>query len=163
MSSVKPVPEGFHTITPYLVVKDAGKAIEFYSRAFGSKEVHRHLCEQTGKIMNAQIRIGNSMLMLNDEMPDFGCLGPVEGQKVPVTLHLYVSDVDAFFENAVSAGATPTMPVSDTFWGDRYGQLADPFGYQWSVATRKEDLSNDEIMERARRVFPSGAPDPSAS
>ncbi len=149
---VKPIPDGFHTITPYLVCKDAAKAIDFYKKAFGAKELSRQACEKTGGIMNAKLQIGDSVLMLNDEFPGFDCLGPQDGRS-PVTIHLYVEDVDSFYDNAVKAGAEPTMPVSDAFWGDRYGQLKDPFGHSWSIATHKEDLTPDEIMERAKHAF----------
>ncbi len=153
MSSAKPIPDGFHTITPYLVVKGAAQAIDFYKKAFGAEELSRHACEESGLIMNAKLRIGDSVIMLNDEFPDHGCVGPSPGHASPVTLHLYVEDVDAFFNRAVEAGAEATMPVSDTFWGDRYGQLRDPFGHSWSVATRTEDLTADQVKERAKHAF----------
>ena len=148
-----PIPDGFHTVTPYLVVKGADKAIDFYKNAFGAKETCRSTCEQSGRVLNAQLRIGDSTIMLNDEFPEQGCLAPAPGSSPPVTIHMYVHDVDAVFNKAVRAGATAVMPVSDTFWGDRFGQLKDPFGHNWSVASRIEDLSPAEIKERAKHAF----------
>ncbi len=152
-TAAKPIPEGFHTLTPYLVVKDAAQAIDFYQRAFGAQEIYRNTCDKTNRVMNAQLRIGDSMIMLNDEFPEYGCNAPSPDHGSPVTIHLYVEDVDSVFNRAVEAGAEATMPVSDSFWGDRYGQLKDPFGHSWSVATRKEDLSSEEIKERAKHAF----------
>ena len=152
-TSAKPIPDGFHTVTPYLVVKGADKAIDFYTKAFGAEELSRSSCEESGLVMNAKLRIGNSIIMLNDEFPEHGCLGPSGENKPAVSMHIYVEDVDAFFNKAVKAGAEPTMPVSDAFWGDRFGQLKDPFGHSWSVATHVEDLTPDEIKERAKHAF----------
>ncbi len=149
----KPIPDGFHTATPYLVVKGAARAIDFYKKAFGAQELSRHTCGQTQLVLNAKIKIGNSIIMLNDEFPDFGCVGPAEGTNSPVTIHLYVENVNAAFDRAVKAGATPTMPVSDQFWGDRYGQLKDPFGHSWSIATHVEDVSDSEMADRARAAM----------
>ncbi len=151
--SVKPIPDGFHTLTPYLVVKNAAKAIEFYKKAFGAVEVNRAMCEKSNRVTNAQLRIGNSILMLNDEFPEHGCLAPSGDTRSPVTIHVYVEDVDAVFNQAVEAGAEVTMPVADMFWGDRFGQLKDPFGHGWSVGTHTEDLSPEEIAERAKHAF----------
>src|SRR5262245_4341641 len=147
-----PVPEGFHSITPYLVVRSAENAINFYRKAFGAQEVYRSACDDSGRILNAQLRIGDSMIMLNDEFPEQGCLGPGPGNS-PVTIHLYVPDVDAVVKRAIGAGATVVMPVSDMFWGDRFGLIRDPFGHNWSVATRIEDLSPAEIQERAKHAM----------
>lgn len=155
MSDVSAIPAGYHTITPYLVVAGAADAIAFYRRAFGAEELYRHAVPGGDQIMNAALRIGDSLFMLNDEMPDFGCLGPRSGQPSPVTIHLYVEDVDAFFARAVEAGAEVVLPVSDAFWGDRYGQLRDPFGHAWSVATHTEELTDEQIMERAQQAFPA--------
>ena len=148
-----PIPDGFHTVTPYLVVKNAAEAVEFYKRAFGAKEAYRSTCDKSGRIMNAQLRIGNSMIMLNDEFPELGCVGPAPDTNSPVTIHLYVDDADGVFRQAIRAGATAVMPLSDMFWGDRFGQLKDPFGHIWSVASRIEDLSPDDIKERAKHAF----------
>ncbi len=153
MPEVQPVPQGFHTVTPYLVVRDAAAAIDFYTRAFDAEELYRCACEESRRVMNAKLRIGSSMLMLNDEFPEHGSLGPVDGQPSPVTIHLYLDDVDAVFEQAVAAGATVTMPPAMTFWGDRFAAVEDPFGHKWSLATHKEDLSDEEIRERAKRAF----------
>lgn len=153
MSKADPIPSGFRTVTPHIVVKGGAEAIDFYRRAFGAEELYRHVEEKSGLIMNASIRIGDSIIMLNDEMPEWGCLGPAESRPSSVTIHLYVENVDRVFDQAVSAGAEPVMPVSDTFWGDRYGTLQDPFGHRWSVATHIEDLSSEEIVERAAAAF----------
>lgn len=153
MARVNPIPDGFHTVTPYLVVNGAADAIEFNKKAFGAEELYRSTCKKSNRIMNAKLRIGDSMVMLNDEFPDQGCHGPSKDHRSPVTIHLYVEDVDAVFGRAVAAGAEATMPVADTFWGDRFGQLTDPFGHSWSVATHTEDLSAEEIEERAKHAF----------
>ena len=131
----KPIPEGFHTLTPHMIVKGAAEAIEFYKRAFGAEEVVR-MPGMSGMVMHSELRIGDSPVMVNDEFPDMGVRGPASLGGSPVTLHLYVDDVDAVMEKAEKAGAKVTMPAQDTFWGDRYGRLEDPFGHQWSVATR---------------------------
>ena len=151
---VRPVPEGFSTLTPHLVVRGASEAIVFYAKAFGAVEVTR--TEMAGTILHAQLRIGDSMLMIADEFPDWGALGPQEGRRSPVVIHVYTDDVDALFERAVAAGAEVSMPLDDTFWGDRYGTLTDPFGHAWSLATRKEDVSPDDLAERARQAFGGG-------
>jgi PhnB protein len=144
MSSVQPVPSDMHSVTPHLVCKGAAEAIAFYVRAFGAAELAR-LPAPDGRLMHAMIRIGDTPLMLVDEFPEQGCLGPQALNGSPVTLHLYVPDVDATVARAVEAGARVTMPVSDMFWGDRYGRLEDPFGHQWSVASHVRDLSPEEI------------------
>ncbi len=145
-STVKPIPDGMHTLTPHLVCSNAAEAIEFYKRAFGAVEEAR-LPGPGGKLMHAQVRIGDSPLMLVDAFPEWGTRGPDELKGSPVTLHLYVQDADAAFERAVAAGATVTMPLADMFWGDRYGQVKDPFGHQWSIATHIRDLGPEEIRE----------------
>lgn len=149
----KPVPEGYHTLTAHLVVKGAAAAIEYYKKAFGAEEVLR-MPGPGGTIMHAEIRIGDSHIMLNDEFPDFRKLSPRTIGGSPVTLHLYVNDVDAVFDRAVKAGATVMMPVGDMFWGDRYGALEDPYGHHWSIATHKEDLTAEEIAERMKAAGP---------
>ena len=153
---VKAIPEGYHTVTPHLVIKDAGKAMEFYKKAFGAEEIFRMSGPDGKTIMHAEIRIGNSHLMLNDEMPDYGAVGPQSIGGTPVTLHLYVSDVDSSFKRAIEAGATEEMAVADMFWGDRYGKLLDPFGHKWSIATHKEDVSPEECMRRMEKEFGDG-------
>ena len=144
--NVKPIPEGMHAVTPHLVCAGAAEAIEFYKKAFGALDEGR-LPGPDGKLMHAVIRIGGSAVMLVDEMPQWGALGPKSLKGSPVTLHLYVEDVDAAVKRAVAAGAKVTMPVEDMFWGDRYGKLEDPFGHHWSVATHKRDVSDAEMKK----------------
>lgn len=145
----KPIPDGFHTITPHLVCAGASDAIAFMTQAFGAVEVSR-LAGPEGKLMNAQVRIGDSMLMVVDEFPAWGSFGPKSLKGTSVTIHLFVEDVDAVVARAVAAGATVTMPVADMFWGDRYGMLQDPFGHAWSVATHQRDLTPQQIAEGMR-------------
>ena len=157
MTAVKPIPDGFHTVTPHLVIKDAAAAIEFYKKAFGAEEVERMPGPGGHGIMHAEIRIGNSMIMLCDEFPEMGARGPQSLGGSPVSIMLYVEDVDAAVKQAVDAGAEVTMPVADMFWGDRYGRLNDPFGHQWAVATHKEDLTPDELRQRSEEYFKQAA------
>jgi PhnB protein len=151
-AKVKPVPEGFHSLTPHLVYAGASDAIDFLKRAFGAVELSR-LAGEGGKIMNAQLRIGDSMLMLVDEFPQWGSFGPKALKGTPVTVHLFVEDVDAVVAQAVAAGATLKMPVADMFWGDRYGLVEDPFGHHWSVATHQRDLTPAQIAEGMRTAM----------
>jgi uncharacterized glyoxalase superfamily protein PhnB len=144
----QPIPEGYHTITPSIVVKGAADAIAFYIRAFGAEEISRASMGDSPLIMHAEIKIGDSRIMLTDEFPEMGCLGPLAVGGTSSSLHLYVEDADAAFNRAVDAGATVTMPLSDQFWGDRFGMLKDPFGHNWSIATHKEDLSETELAQR---------------
>ena len=148
-AKIKPIPDGMRTVTPHLVCAGAADAIEFYKKAFGAVEVARQPGPD-GKIMHASIRIGDSAVMLVDEFPAWGVRGPKALGGSPVTIHLYVEDADAFAARAVAAGAKVTMPIEDAFWGDRYGQLEDPFGHRWSVATHVRDVTPTE-MERAMR------------
>jgi uncharacterized glyoxalase superfamily protein PhnB len=152
-SQVKAIPEGMHTLTPYLICAGAAQAIEFYKQAFGAIELAR-LPGPDGKIMHALVRIGDSSLMLVDEMPEWGSgsRGPHLLGGSPVIVHLYVEDADAVFAQAQSAGAKVVVPLADMFWGDRYGQLEDPFGHRWSVATHQRDLSPDEIREAMEKM-----------
>jgi uncharacterized glyoxalase superfamily protein PhnB len=150
--AAKPIPEGFHTLTPYLTVKDAPRAVEFYKQAFGA-QVRRIHYAPDGKIMNADLKIGDSILLLAEEFPGMGPKSPLSLGDSPVTLHLYVEDVDKLFNQAVAAGATVRMPVMDQFWGDRYAQVADPFGHRWSIGTHKEDLTPAEIEQRTLAAF----------
>jgi PhnB protein len=145
-TNAKPIPDGMHSLTPHLVCAGAGAAIDFYKAAFGAVELSR-LPGPGGKLMHGSVRIGDSVLMLTDEMPEWGSLGPKALKGSPVTIHLYVKDVDAAVAQAVAAGAKVTMPVADMFWGDRYGQLEDPFGHKWSVATHTRDLTPAQIQE----------------
>jgi len=151
MPNVKAIPEGMHTVTPHLVCAGAADAIEFYKKAFDATEVGR-LAGPQGKIMHAMIRIGDSPVMLVDEFPDWGSFGPKALKGSPVTIHLYVEDVDAFVKRAVAAGAKITMPLDDMFWGDRYCKLDDPFGHHWSVATHIRDVSRDEMQKAMEKM-----------
>ncbi|MEK7437953.1 MAG: VOC family protein [Pseudomonadota bacterium] len=146
MPTVKPIPNDMHSVTPHLVCAGAAEAIEFYKKAFNATELGR-LPGPQGKLMHALIRIGDSSVMLVDEMPEWGSFGPKSLKGSPVTIHLYVEDVDTVVARAVGAGATATMPVADMFWGDRYGKLEDPFGHQWSVATHIRDVSPEEMQQ----------------
>lgn len=143
-SNVKPVPEGMHTITPHLVCAGAADAIEFYKKAFDAEEVMR-LPGPDGKLGHAMLRIGDSLLMLADEFPQWESFGPLSLKGSPVTLHLSVADVDKAFERALAAGAAVRMPLADMFWGDRYGIVEDPFGHRWSLATHIRDVSAEEM------------------
>lgn len=145
------VPDGFHTVTPHLVIDGASDAIEFYGKAFGAEETAR-MPGPAGKLMYAEIRIGDSRIMLGDEFPQWDKKGPASIGGSSVTIHLYVADADKVFERAVAAGAKVIMPLDDAFWGDRYGVLQDPFGHRWAIATRTEDLSAEEIMARAPTI-----------
>jgi len=147
MSKVKAVPAGMHTVTPHLVIKGASKAIDFYKTAFGAQEVRRAAAAD-GRVMHAEIKIGNSIIFLADEFPEMGNKGPESGTS-PVTLHIYVEDADKLFNRAVNGGASVRMPMMDAFWGDRYGQVIDPFGHSWALATHKEDVSEKEMERRA--------------
>ena len=148
---VKPIPDGMHSVTPHLVCAGAADAIAFYKKAFNAVEVSR-LPGRQGKLMHAAIRIGDSIVMLVDEMPEWGSLGPKALKGSPVTIHLYVEDVDAFVTRAVGAGAKITMPLDDMFWGDRYCQLEDPFGHRWSVATHVRDVSPEEMRQAMQKM-----------
>ncbi|TDN61132.1 VOC family protein [Paraburkholderia sp. BL10I2N1] len=149
--AVKAIPEGMHALTPHLVCAGAADAIEFYKKAFNAVELVR-LPGPQGRLMHASLRIGDSTLMLVDEMPECGALGPKALKGSPVTIHLYVENADATVEQAVAAGAKVTMPVADMFWGDRYGQLEDPFGHRWSVGTHKRDVTPEEMQEAMRKM-----------
>ncbi len=151
-SKVRPIPKGYHTISPNLVVSDANGAIDFYRKAFGAKELFR-MNSPDGKVVHAELKIGDSMLMLSDEMPGGKCRAPKSLGGSPVNIFLYVEDVDRVFKQAVEAGARVEMPVADMFWGDRWGSLTDPFGHSWSLATHKEDLTEDELRRRAQEAM----------
>ena len=144
-------PDRFHTLTPHLVVDGAAKYIDFLKRAFGAVEISRSPGPD-GKIMHAELTIGDSVLMLNDWFPEFGT-PPIAQGFWPMALHVYVPDVDATFAQAVAAGCEVTMPLADQFWGDRYGQVKDPSGFRWAIATRKEDLTPAQMQERAAKLF----------
>jgi PhnB protein len=155
--SSNPVPKGFHTVTPSLIVRGAAEAIEFYKKALGAEELMR-MTGPDGKIGHAELKIGDSVIFISDEFPNMGVarspqsLGGCTG-----TLNLYVPDVDATFKQAVSAGGKTTMPVADMFWGDRYGTFSDPFGHHWGLGTHKEDLTAEEVEERAKAFYASMA------
>ncbi|MGH8710185.1 MAG: VOC family protein [Burkholderiales bacterium] len=151
MPKVKPVPDGMHTVTPHLICAGAADAIEFYKKAFGAVEEGR-LPGSNGRLMHAMIRIGDSAVMLVDEMPEWGALGPKALKGSSVTIHLYVEDVDAVVKRAVAAGAKITMPLEDMFWGDRYCKLEDPFGHRWSVATHIRDVSREDMRQAVQKL-----------
>jgi PhnB protein len=144
---VKARPDGYHTLTPHITVKGAAQAIEYYKKAFGAQELYR-MPGPDGKIMHAELRIGDSPFMLCDEFPQMGSLSPATVGNTSSGIHIYVEDCDAVYNKAVTEGAKALMPPSDMFWGDRYGKLQDPFGHQWSVATHKEDLTPEQIRQR---------------
>ena len=148
--TTKPIPEGMHTLTPHLVCAGAVEAIEFYKRAFGAEELFR-LPGPDGKLMHAALRIGDSVLMMVDAFPDCNP-GPLALKGSPVVLHNYVADADHVFDQAVAAGATATMPMTDMFWGDRYGQLSDPFGHRWSIATHVRDVTPEEMQQAVEKM-----------
>jgi uncharacterized glyoxalase superfamily protein PhnB len=150
-TEVKPIPDGMHTVTPHLVCAGAADAIAFYKKAFNAVEVGRMAGPQ-GKLLHGAVRIGDSMVMLADEFPDWGSFGPKSLKGSPVTIHLYVEDVDSFVTRAADAGAKITMPVQDMFWGDRYGKLKDPFGHHWSVSTHVRDVSPEEMQQAAQKA-----------
>ncbi|HEU4451372.1 MAG TPA: VOC family protein [Gaiellaceae bacterium] len=147
--AVKPIPEGYHTVTPYLAVDDAAEAIAYYTKAFGAKERGR-MDAPDGKIAHAELEIGDSIVMLSDPFPQASTRTPKELGGTSASIFMYVEDVDAVVKQAVEAGATILMEVSDQFWGDRFGTVADPFGHSWSIATHVEDVPPEEMAERAK-------------
>ena len=149
--SVKAIPDGYHTLTPFMTVRDGARAIEFYKQAFGAVE-KGVMKGPDGKVMHAELRIGDSLFMLADEFPEYGALSPLSTGGSGMGLHIYVEDVDSAFDRAVKAGAKTEMPVTDMFWGDRYGKLADPFGHKWSIATHKRDMSREEMDEEMKKM-----------
>ena len=153
-TSVKPIPEGFHTATPSLVVKDAAKAIDYYKEVFGAEERMR-MPNPNGKIQHAEIKIGDSIIFLSDEFPNMGGKSPQTLGGHSGGIYLYVKDVDAVYEKALAAGAKSAMPVTDMFWGDRHGAFTDPFGHSWGVSTHTEDLSEEEMEKGAQAFYAS--------
>ena len=151
-NKVKPIPDGHRTVTPYLAIKNAAKALAFYKEAFGASESYK-LMMPDGRLGHAEIRLGDSIIMLADEFPEFGGKSPETLGGSPVSIHLYVEDVDAFFKRALAAGARERKPVMDQFYGDRSGELEDPFGHLWWVATHKEDVSPEEMQRRVQAMF----------
>jgi PhnB protein len=155
LNNAKPIPDGYHAITPYLFIKDAAKAIEFYKQALGATERMRLSMPGGNQIGHAELAIGDSVIMLSDECPDMSARGPESLGGSPVALHVYVEDVDAVVQRAVAAGATLTQPVEDKFYGDRTGGITDPFGHLWYIATHTEDVSPEEVNRRATELFQS--------
>jgi len=151
---VKPVPDGCHTLTPYLTIKGAANAIDFYKKAFAAEELFRMPMPDGKSIAHAELKFGDSRLMLGDEFPQPGAaVAPTTAKHTTATVHMYVSDVDASFKRAVDAGATGMMPPTDMFWGDRFAKVADPFGHHWSIATHVKDLSPNEMAAAAKEAF----------
>jgi PhnB protein len=149
--TVNAIPDGLHSVTPNLIIKGASKAIDWYKKALGAEELYR-MPGPDGRLMHAEIKIGNAVVMMTDEMPEMGGKGPQMLGGTPVSLMIYCEDCDVLFNRAVAAGATVRMPIEDAFWGDRWGMLTDPFGHVWSIATRKKNLSVPE-MKRAMDEF----------
>jgi len=143
----RPIPEGHHAATPTLTVRGAANAIEFYKKAFGAQEINRFLGLDGKSIMHAEIKIGDSRIMLNDEIPQMKCLSPQSLGGASSGIFLYVENADEVFNKAVSAGAKSQMPMMDAFWGDRFGSIIDPFGHVWSIATHKKDMTPDELKQ----------------
>jgi uncharacterized glyoxalase superfamily protein PhnB len=154
--TAKPIPEGFHTLTPHITVRDATQAIEFYKVAFDA-QVRDVRYTAEGKVMHALLHIGDSLLILNDEFPELGALAPQSPHGSGFAIHIYLPDVDPIFERAVAAGARVRMPLADAFWGDRYGQLMDPFGHKWSLATRLRNVSREDLRRAQHASFGSMA------
>lgn len=151
--AVKPVPDGYHTITPYLYVRGGAKAMEFYSKAFGAEELFRMPAPDGKSIGHAEMKIGDSIFMLADECPEMSVRSPQTLGGCGASFLLYVKDVDAAFQRALDAGATVSKPLQDMFWGDRMGQVADPFGHHWSLATHIEDVSPEEVARRGEEAM----------
>lgn len=152
-SPVKPVPQGFHTITPHLVVRGAAEAIAFYKKAFGARERSRSAGPDGKSLIHAEIQIGDSYVFLNDEFPGMGAVSPQGLNGTPVTVHLYVEDADRVFQQAVQAGAKVAMPLADQFWGDRDGIVIDPFGHRWSIASHVKDMTPQEMQKAAAEAL----------
>ena len=152
---VKAIPDGFHTLSPHIMVRDADKAIEFYKKAFGAEEIVRMPGPDGKTVMHAELKLGDSRMMMCQEMPGMECssASPQTTGKTTAVLHLYVENADALFDRAVKAGAKPIMPISDMFWGDRYGQVSDPFGHVWSIATHKQDYTPEQMKKNMGEFF----------
>ena len=149
---VDAIPKGFSSVTPHLVIKDCAKALDFYVKALGAHEIYRSMMPD-GRVMHAMIQVGNSIVMMADEFPEMGAVGPNKLGGTSVALHVYTEDADKLFKKAVDAGAAPIMPISDTFWGDRYGQIQDPYGHRWAIATHTKDVSPQEMEKAAKEMF----------
>jgi PhnB protein len=152
---VAPIPEGYHSVTPSITTRNAAQAIEFYKKALGAEELMR-MPGPNGQVMHAEIKIGNSIVMVNDEFPDWGIRAPQTLGGTPVSLFLYVNDVDRAYQRAIAAGATAIMEPRDQFWGDRFGKLRDPYGHEWALATHIEDVSPEECMRRGAEAMKQG-------
>jgi uncharacterized glyoxalase superfamily protein PhnB len=162
-AKIEPVPKGYHTITPVLTVSNGAQAIEFYKKAFGAQELFRMTGPDGRSIAHSELKIGDSTFMLGDEAPERGCRSPQSLSGTPVSFYLYVPDVDAAWKRAVSAGCTVTMPLSGMFWGDRCGQVSDPYGHRWTVASHVEDVSPEEVELRAAKAMAQKAAEPVAT
>lgn len=149
----KPIPDGYNTITASLIVKNAVNAIEFYKKAFGAQELYRFLGPDSKTIMHAELKIGNSRIMLSEEALQMNCRSPQSLGGTGIHIYMYVDDADTTFDKAVAAGAKPTMPIADMFWGDRFGTIQDPFGHVWGIATHKKDMSTEEINKAGQEFF----------
>ncbi len=150
---VDSVPDGYATVTPYLVVRNCAEAIEFYKKAFGAEEVMRMPTPDGERVMHAEIRVGGSAIMMTDELPGMDCQSPQALGGTAVTLHLYLPDIDSAYARAQNAGCEAVMPPQDMFWGDRYGRLVDPYGHSWAMATHVRDVSPEEMREAAAKAF----------
>jgi PhnB protein len=157
-TAVNAIPSDMHTVTPHLVCAGASDAIAFYKKAFGAQELSRMESPSGGTLMHASVRIGDSIVMLTDENPTWKSFGPNALGGTPVTLHMYVEDCDATFARAVDAGAVGRMPPADMFWGDRYGQVVDPYGHVWAIATHQRDLTPEQMMAEMKATMPSCDP-----
>ncbi|AJM91774.1 VOC family protein [Nitrosopumilus piranensis] len=146
------IPQGFSSVTPHLVIKDCENALEFYKKAFSALEIYRSKMPD-GRIMHAMIQIGNSFVMMADEFPDMGAVGPNTLGGTSTALHIYTEDADKLFKQAIDAGAIQIMPLADMFWGDRYGQIQDPYGHRWAIATHTRDVSPEEMEKTAKEIF----------
>ena len=152
-AKTKPIPDGFHAVTPYLVVQGANEAIDFYKRAFGAVERFRMAAPDGKSILHAELAIGDSIIFLADECPEMQALSPVALHGTPVSIFLYVEDADAVYKRAVAEGGRVTMPLQNMFWGDRYGEIVDPYGHRWSIATHIEDVPPEELERRGAEAF----------
>ena len=152
MNDIEKIPKDYHSITPVLIVKNGDEAIEFYKKGFGVEERCR-MKSPDGRVAHAELKLGDSVFMLSDEYPEMECHSPKTIGGSPVSMYLYVDDVDSVFNKAISAGAKSLDPVKDQFWGDRHGRLEDPFGHLWSIASHKKDLSEEEMKKAAEAAF----------
>jgi PhnB protein len=152
-SAVKRRPDGLHTVTPHLTVRDGVKLIEFYKQAFGAKEIRRSVAPDGKSLLHADLQIGDSRIFLNDEFLEMGARSPLATDGTSVQIHLYVEDVDSLYERATSAGAKVVMPLADQFWGDRYGVIEDPSGHRWALASHVKDMTPEQMKEASAAVF----------